>query len=62
VGEVASSNLVVPTILLRIFTELVATIWLHLSAMTLYLVSYWTHLVGPIWPHLIDLLRIAFLA
>jgi hypothetical protein len=43
VGEVASSNLVVPTIISLIFNELAAKIWIHLAKMTLYLASYWTH-------------------
>ena len=44
VGEVASSNLVVPTIISFIFNELAARIWVHLAKMTLYFVSCWTHL------------------
>jgi hypothetical protein len=56
VGEVASSNLVVPTIYCFLFNELAGKIWVHLVKVTLYFVS----LIGPICPHLIDLFRIAF--
>src|SRR6266481_905991 len=43
VGEVASSNLVVPTIYSIIFNWLAANSWSVLAKLTLYVASYWTH-------------------
>jgi hypothetical protein len=51
VGEVASSNLVVPTIYLFIFSELSTRLWVCLAKAALIL-----PLIGPIFSQLIDLL------
>jgi hypothetical protein len=70
VGEVASSNLVVPTIYSIIFNKLEAQLWVHLAKMTLYvgllLDPFSRNLLIcfrlPFWPHrtlLIDYRTIA---
>jgi hypothetical protein len=46
VGEVASSNLVVPTIYSIIFNWLAANSWSVLAKLTLYVASYWTHFLA----------------
>jgi hypothetical protein len=60
VGEVASSNLVVPTIYWFLFNELAGKIWVHLIKVTFILSLIGPICLGPICPHLIDLFRIAF--
>jgi hypothetical protein len=46
VGEVASSNVVVPTIYLFIFSELSTHLWVRLAKAPLYFASYWTHFLA----------------
>ena len=45
-GEVASSNLVVPTTYSFIFSELSTQLWVRLAKATLHFASYWTHFLA----------------